>query len=322
MYQLDGIQIVFIYAVGFLVLQYIGGIFVGFVKSPFDFSFGSILANSIPVFLLIGLQEYFRSTVLAKVEGHPVLEVSVTLLLAFFAISYNFSAYHTDSALGIFTLLGELILPSLANNFLLSYLTKYYSQFPSILYRVITECYFYWIPIIPDYGPYIDSVLKLLLPLLIFMHLNNLQVAKNFPEARPKKTLSDWCLQGVAIIFLVLVVSLTSGLFGYQAIAIVSNSMVPTFQRGDILIVKKLSETEKETLQVGDIIAYQNGTSIVIHRISRIESYSFGNIYFTKGDANESEDGYEIYPEAIVGTANYRLPFVGYPTVWLNEAWN
>lgn len=322
LYKLDGIQVVFIYTVCFLLLQYIGGIFIGFTRSPYDLSLLSIIKNCFPILLLIILEEWFRKIVIAKAAGHIVLEGLLILLLAGFQISYQFSSYQLDSAMAIFTLFGELILPSLANSALLSYMTKHYTCESSILYRIILECYLYWFPIYPDYGTYIYSVLRLILPLTIFLHLNSLQATKQFEKIHTKRKISDIVLQVVTVIFLIVVVGLTSGLFRYQAIAIISNSMVPTFQRGDVLIIEKLSEEEKESLEVGEIIAYSNGSRVIVHRIVTIEKDSSGNIYFTKGDANETEDDYEIYPEAIIGTANYRIPWIGYPTVWINEAWS
>ena len=41
--------------------------------------------------------------------------------------------------------------------------------------------------------------------------------------------------------------------------------------------------------------------------------------FYTKGDANNSLDNYVIGEEMIMGTINHYIPFIGYPTVLLNE---
>ena len=42
-------------------------------------------------------------------------------------------------------------------------------------------------------------------------------------------------------------------------------------------------------------------------------------IYYTKGDANEQIDGYKITMDMVIGTVNFKIPYIGYPTVWVNE---
>ena len=41
--------------------------------------------------------------------------------------------------------------------------------------------------------------------------------------------------------------------------------------------------------------------------------------YYTKGDANkESDEGY-IKRENILGKVNFRIPYIGYFTLWVND---
>ena len=40
---------------------------------------------------------------------------------------------------------------------------------------------------------------------------------------------------------------------------------------------------------------------------------------YTKGDANPKEDNYVVEQETIMGTVKAVVPYVGLPTVWLNE---
>ena len=42
-------------------------------------------------------------------------------------------------------------------------------------------------------------------------------------------------------------------------------------------------------------------------------------IFYTKGDANHDIDNYKITEDMIIGTVNVKIPYIGYPTVWLNE---
>ncbi|RMF89147.1 MAG: signal peptidase I [Methanobacteriota archaeon] len=97
------------------------------------------------------------------------------------------------------------------------------------------------------------------------------------------------------IIGLVLSVAINQGL-GYALhtekpiMAVVSNSMVPVFYRGDLIVVKGI---DCEDIEEGTIIVYQNPFRgiPVVHRVVAIDRDSQGNIYFTtKGDNNPHTD--------------------------------
>ena len=73
--------------------------------------------------------------------------------------------------------------------------------------------------------------------------------------------------------------------FGFTILQVSSNSMIPTFQKGDFIIIKK-----QTIYAIGDIITYEileeNQKYYVTHRIIK----KYGNEYITKGDANNRED--------------------------------
>lgn len=84
-------------------------------------------------------------------------------------------------------------------------------------------------------------------------------------------------------------------------------SMNPEINEGSIIVVKK-----KNTYTVGDIITYyllENGQEeIVTHRIIQ----DGGNVYVTKGDANQAIDREIVRPRLIIGKVVYIIPFIGY----------
>ena len=70
-------------------------------------------------------------------------------------------------------------------------------------------------------------------------------------------------------------------IFNHYFFTVMSGSMQNTLKVGDNIIVKKV-----DNYKVGDIVTYQKETSLITHRITKIE----GNMVTTKGDANEMED--------------------------------
>lgn len=81
--------------------------------------------------------------------------------------------------------------------------------------------------------------------------------------------------------------------FGITILNVMSDSMKPTFEKGDKIVVKKQKDYE-----VGDIITYiDNDKNLITHRI--IEKYEDGLI--TKGDNNNTEDKEKVRKNQVLG---------------------
>ena len=89
--------------------------------------------------------------------------------------------------------------------------------------------------------------------------------------------------------------------FGIGASVVLSGSMEPALSVDDLVIVAEQSEYNE-----GDIVVYQDGNSLVIHRIIAIN----GDTVITQGDANNTSDE-PITLSAIKGKAVASIPFVG-----------
>ena len=96
--------------------------------------------------------------------------------------------------------------------------------------------------------------------------------------------------------------------FNYRLFTVVSGSMVPKYNIGDVLIAK---ETNPEDVKVGDTISYlgSSGTfkdKVVTHEVVDIEQDEEGHyIFHTKGLANLVEDPI-VYEEQLYGVIKYR----------------
>lgn len=88
---------------------------------------------------------------------------------------------------------------------------------------------------------------------------------------------------------------------------IVSESMKPTINKNDIIVVKKVSIDD---LKEGDIITFHYENRVISHRISKIDSGNKGNIH-TKGDNNKSEDTFIIDKSQIYGKVIMTIPKLG-----------
>jgi signal peptidase len=104
---------------------------------------------------------------------------------------------------------------------------------------------------------------------------------------------------------------------------VVSGSMVPKINIGDIVIIKNNSfETKYENLKVGDIIVFRapeattedGKPKVIVHRIAEIGNFFGKEVVTTKGDANPySIPGvdFPILGENYVGKVVYVIPKIG-----------
>ncbi len=92
---------------------------------------------------------------------------------------------------------------------------------------------------------------------------------------------------------------------GFRIFNVATESMVPKYLVGDVLIVK---EIETNDLKVGDDVTYlgKEGSfknRVVTHQIIQIDETENGKVFHTKGIANEVEDptieGDQIYGKVI-----------------------
>lgn len=100
--------------------------------------------------------------------------------------------------------------------------------------------------------------------------------------------------------------------FGYSVLIVASPSMTGAIEEGDAIIIKK-----SDSYAVGDVITYfpADENFSVTHRTVRTE----GDKFYTKGDANQSEDPDPVLIEQIAGKVAVKLDKVGYFIEWLKS---
>lgn len=96
--------------------------------------------------------------------------------------------------------------------------------------------------------------------------------------------------------------------FGIKPFIVLTGSMEDTIGGGDLVITK---ETDPETLEVGDIISYSIGNSVVTHRIVEMTEVEGKPAFITKGDANNTEDEEPVTYDQVEGIYIFSLAGLG-----------
>lgn len=113
-----------------------------------------------------------------------------------------------------------------------------------------------------------------------------------------------------------------SNLGGFTPMTVQSDSMSPTFDQGDLIVIKTC-DTSK--LQVGDIVTFHtiidNQYALNTHRIESIDELNGMRSFTTKGDNNDVADTHIISDGDIVGQYVLKIPDMGKVMDFLSSTW-
>lgn len=323
-YNKDIILSLLIYIAIYYITTYLFGLFIGFNKNVYSSNIILILKNIVPIIILIPLSELLRYIINSKIKDNYILLGLSIFVFTLIDTTITIQASSFKNFYDTLKVIGLFVLPSLSKNYLLTYLTIKVSYKPNLVYRYLMELPRYILPIVTSFGVYIESVIYISFPIIVFIIIYNdfkKREKKNIILSSKFKKNTKFIYYIVTII-LITIVSLTSGYFKYQAIVIATGSMTPNINKGDMVVIEKVAPKDAKKLKEGEVLAFKREDKIVVHRIYKI--YTSGNeIFFkTKGDHNNAPDGYLTEAKEILGTVKFNIRYIGYPTVALYEKIN
>lgn len=117
----------------------------------------------------------------------------------------------------------------------------------------------------------------------------------------------------LVVIFAVLLIGVR--LFGVQVYSVISGSMEPEYPVGSLIYVKEVDPSE---IEVNDVITYVLPSETPsTHRVVRIDEEN--QLFYTKGDANETEDGAPVHFKNLIGTPVFKIPYLGYVAYYIQH---
>lgn len=179
-------------------------------------------------------------------------------------------------------------------------------------------------PILPALDWPVKALIETALPLAALaigrsLYEGTQEFAERYPEeiekdraVEPARRWPRWVMTSVAALLIGL---FATGAFGVRPYLLTGVSMEPSFERGDVVIVK---EVPTETLEVNDVIRYRRSTFDLVHRIIEIREENGSQVYITKGD-NVGRPDPPVSADRISGKVVFVLPKVGWPSLWIRE---
>lgn len=99
--------------------------------------------------------------------------------------------------------------------------------------------------------------------------------------------------------------------FGYRIFRVQTGSMIPKYQIGDVILVKK---KDVDKIKVGDDVTYLGESSsvkgiLITHRVIDIQEVDGKKEFHTQGIANNLEDPV-VYGNQINGVVQFKMPIL------------
>ncbi len=109
----------------------------------------------------------------------------------------------------------------------------------------------------------------------------------------------------------------------YPLLAVASESMVPTLNKGDLIVVQgglNISEVAAE-YGTGDVIVFHRPRSqdeLIVHRAVEMHADGAAVYLTTKGDNNNGPDGWRVYDDDLVGKVVWSIPYIGHVPLFVH----
>ena len=312
-YRRTVLWLVTLTAVLYMTLVLLSGFHFGFFLADVPLSVKSFVRIILPLTVTIVATELIRNAILGQ-EGklayllaYVLGVLSEVLMAATFAGVTNF--YH------FMNLAGMALIPALAGGALYQHLSAHYGVLPSLLYRLVVTLFPYLVPIKSGMPSSLVSFLALAVPpaLLFFLRL---LYAKKEKQARKKKNKWFYAMAGSVLLSAVCFILLISCQFRFGVLVIATESMSGEINKGDAAFFEKYTD---QVIKVDDILVFDKNGSTIVHRVVDVVNIDGENRYYTKGDANEDADVGYITDQSIIGVVEAKLPYFGYPTLWLRD---
>jgi len=147
------------------------------------------------------------------------------------------------------------------------------------------------------------------------------KISHKIKNKRVTKKIFKYIILNILIILFIINLILSfeenTHILGIYMFNIVSESMEPTLEINDVVVVQKCEPTK---LKEGDIITFQQEERVISHRIQDITEER-GTIKFkTKGDNNEIADPDQVEPKQVYGKVLFSVKKAGKLVSYIQNA--
>ncbi|MBQ9807105.1 MAG: signal peptidase I [Clostridia bacterium] len=301
----------------YVMIFYLTGLEFGFQSNLYQLNFGNFFKYLLPIAVIIVSSEIVRFVLLAQRDKPTSALCYLSCVLADMLICSNIP--YVTSFARFMDLIAGALFPALIFNFLYNYLSKRYGLYPNLAFRAITTLHAYIFSVTSGIPESLVNMFRILLPFAIYFFIDALY-EKKIRLALGNRSrvwrIASRVLTVIVVILMVGTIMLISNQFYFGAYVVATESMTGELNKGDVAIYESY---ENQLIIEGQVIVFEKDDSMIIHRVADIKIINGNTRYYTKGDVNEDFDYGYITDADIVGLVNLKLPYLGYPTIWIRS---
>jgi signal peptidase I len=128
------------------------------------------------------------------------------------------------------------------------------------------------------------------------------------------RTLVLWMMLGLTASSLAYVA--TGYLLGWRALTVVSGSMEPALNVGDVVVARQIPAGHAQPGQVVTFSDPSRAKKLITHRVRSVSVVGDTARFVTRGDANTGVERWSIAADGTVGLVERRVPKIGYVAVY------
>lgn len=311
------ILVMTVIALLYVMLYYLSGLSFGFYKNPYRLTVANFFKFFLPVAAIIFFTEVIRFVTLSQESKLASTLCWLSCVMAEMLICSNLPS--VDSFARFMDLVAGAMLPAIIANGLYHYLSRRYGFWPNLIFRAVTTLHTYTFPITSGISDSLVNLARLLIPLAIYFFIDALYEKKRryaLQKVSRFSRVASKILTIVVLIIMIGTVMLVSNQFRFGAFVIATDSMTGELNKGDVALFERYDD---QFIAEGQVIVFEKSNDMIIHRVVDIQIINGITRYYTKGDANEDLDNGFITESDIVGLVDYKLPFLGFPTLWMRS---
>lgn len=315
-------------AIVVIAAQLAAGLFIyGFGDSPYDHSVRGIIFNIATIGLVLLGQELVRAYYIGSRCSRPNGKAFACITILMVLIDLNFNRIlSTGDAKSLLILMSQEIGPSVCRQVLLSYLALYGGAAASFTYIGFLELYQKIIPVLPDYDWLAEGCIGIAVPLFAVLILTaryERSTCYKFKRSTGKSVKKRHpALAAGETVFAIAFLWFMVGVFPVYPSVIMTGSMEPLIEPGDLVLIEKIQEEEDlYELEAGDVIQFEREDILITHRIVAVQKDKAGNFaFYTKGDNNSTEDSQAVFQGEVRGTLKRVIPKLGLVKLFIADS--
>ena len=301
------------------VLYFLSGLAVTYVHNAVASSWLTVGLNLLAFGSTAAAVEYIRYVLMLKAGRRNIVWFGAIVGLVLSAQQLALIQFpDISSMIDNVKFVIAFVIPAVFSSVLLTYLAFSAGLQSQLAYSLGVVVMTVLPPIIPKYDWYMTSMTSILLAIAVYIMIDRSGGETDEMRARRRHRRPQFVFNAMFGLVILALVLFMTGVFSYKPVVILSDSMVPVFSRGSVVVIQKVNEPMDIT--TGDIIQYASENKTITHRVVAIDidNDTGKRVFTTKGDNSPSRDP-PVDQVRVIGIIRSTIPYIGLPTVWLKE---